>query len=483
MPAELHAKARRMLARGMLVGMLQGLLQRRRFPPTISGVHREMIEFHRRPPAPVPSKHEMQHSDDPRKTGVQNSPLRICLLSVGYPPASTHGVARSTATLARGLAELGHEVHVVTAGRRLHVTIRDGVRIHEVSGEEHARYSDLATRGYSNLGHWLNHSHAVSEMVGSLEREEGIQLVDSPLWGLEGLVTAVAGALPIAVRVVTSMKQIAEIHGRLNPENSLLGELEGRFLSAADLVISNSGATTRAVTGVYGLDAERLNIGFATYGMVPAAEVLVRPLSDQQPAELRILFVGRLEKRKGVLELFDAIPNVLKEFPGARFLLAGSDNRREDGFFEEHACDYRSHFRRRFPAAAAAVDFLGFVDDKRLEELYRTCDLFVAPSLYESFGLIYLEAMNWARPVIACAAGGPEEIVVAGETGELVPPGDSRSLAESVNRLLESPRLRRDMGVAGRLRLLDRFTHRSMAASFAVLYADMLDGGRLKDPR
>ena len=475
MPAELHGKARRMLFKGSTVGILQGLLRKRRFPGTIAAVDRDLVRFitpdsSKRMPA---SPH--QRFEEKEATSLQETPLRICLLSVGYPPTNTHGVARSTGTLARGLAELGHEVHVVTAGRKLHVTHVDGVYIHEVSGDDNPRYSDLAANGYRNLSHWLNHSHAVFDAVVSICRDDGIQLVDSPLWGLEGLVTAINGTVPVAVRVVTSMKQIADVHGQISAENTLLGELETRFLSAADLVVSNSDATTRTIAEVYRLEPDSLHIGKAPYGMVPAPDALVQPLSGAEVESPKVLFVGRLEKRKGILDLFEAIPGVLHRHPGARILIAGSDNSREDGFFDEHKLDYPTHFLRHFPESTASVDFLGFVDEDQLEELYRTCDLFVAPSLYESFGLIYLEAMNWARPVIACSAGGPEEIVVNGRTGVLVPPGDAQALETSINNLLGSPSKRRDMGIAGRRRLLENYTHLSMARSFESLYRETLD--------
>jgi glycosyltransferase involved in cell wall biosynthesis len=401
--------------------------------------------------------------------------MRLCLLSVGYPPADTHGVSRSTHTLARGLAELGHEVHVVTSGRRLHVTCREGVFIHEVNGEENPRYRDFANRGYRNLSHWLNHAHAVYEAVEELRRDNGIQLVDSPLWGLEGLATAVKGSLPIAVRVVTSMKQIADVHDQVSPENRLLGALERRFLTMSDLIISNSTATTLAIEQVYDINPAEANIGAAPYGMVPAPEALVEPLPEGNVEEPVVLFVGRLEKRKGILDLFEAIPAVLAEHPRAKFVVAGSDNSREDGFFAEHRVEYASHFRSSYPEAVSSVEFMGFVDESTLEALYRGCDLFLAPSLYESFGLIFLEAMNWAKPVIGCAAGGPEEIVVDGETGLLVPPESPQKLAEATSKLLASPTRRRDMGLAGRRRLVEEYSHLAMAVGFERLYRPLVN--------
>jgi len=477
MTPHLHARARKMLRRGAAVGVFQGLFLKRRIPQRIVAIDRDFKQFlgpesermPASPPIPVPGNE--------RATPLNDKPLRLCLLSAGFPPADTHGVSRSTHTLSRGLAELGHEVHVVTSGRRLHVTCDNGVFIHEVAGEENPRYGDLAVRGYQNLAYWLNHSHAVFEVVESLHRDNGIQLVDSPLWGLEGLVTATRGSLPIAVRVVTSMKQIAQVHDQISSENDLLGELEGRFLSMADLIVSNSAATTRAIEEVYGLDPREAPVGTAPYGMVPAPEALVSPLPEHEADELFVLFVGRLEKRKGILELFEAIPAVLARHPEVKFIVAGGDNSREDGFFADHGMDYPTFFRKNHGQSTNSVEFTGFVDETRLEELYRACDLFVAPSLYESFGLIFLEAMNWARPVIGCAAGGPEEIVIDGETGLLVPPGAAERLADAIIELLTSSPRRREMGLSGRRRLVENYSHITMARCFERLYR-----ARLVDP-
>jgi glycosyltransferase involved in cell wall biosynthesis len=475
MPSELRPKARKMLRRGAVAGLVRGLLLKRKIPSRIVTVDREFRPFLAPESTRMPASPPIPVLGEERATPLKNQPMRLCLLSVGYPPADTHGVSRSTHTLARGLSELGHEVHVVTSGRRLHVTCSDGVFIHEVDGEENPRYGDLATRGYRNLSHWLNHGHAVCEVVEGLRRNDGIQLVDSPLWGLEGFATAVKGKLPMAVRVVTSMKQIADVHGQESPENDLLGELEHRFLTMSDLIISNSAATTLAIEKVYGIDRTRANIGAAPYGMVPAPETQVEPLPENEVKNPTVLFVGRLEKRKGILDLFEAIPAVLAKYPRAKFVIAGSDNSHEDGFRAEHRSDYPTFFTSSHPQAAPSVDFRGFVDETSLENLYRECDLFVAPSLYESFGLIFLEAMNWAKPVIGCAAGGPEEIVIDGETGLLVPPADPQMLAEAISQLLASSERRREMGLAGRRRLVEEYSHLSMARGFERLYRQLVD--------
>jgi glycosyltransferase involved in cell wall biosynthesis len=405
---------------------------------------------------------------------LDDKPLRIGLLSVGYPPQVTQGVARSTHVLAQGLAELGHEVHVVTRGDSDRVTWYEGAFVHQVRVDPSLRYRFAAEAGCTNLYWWLSWSHAAHDAVEAIRRNDALDLIDTPLWHLDGLVTAVARSLPVVVRAVTAVRQIAAIQGQATLENTLLGDLEQRLLDQASAIVSNSSGTERALREVYELEMSGRVHACVPYGIVPSPEAEVEPLDGQQRSDPVVLFVGRLERRKGVLDLFEAIPQVLKAFPRARFRLAGADNSDDDGFRASHGLDYLSYFRKRHPAAAASVDFLGHVEEARLRALYRNCDVFVAPSIYESFGLIYLEAMDQARPVVACNAGGPTDVVDDGVTGLLVPPAAPRRLAEALQRLLGDPGARREMGRAGRERLLARFTHRHMAEGFVSVYRRLL---------
>jgi glycosyltransferase involved in cell wall biosynthesis len=181
-----------------------------------------------------------------------------------------------------------------------------------------------------------------------------------------------------------------------------------------------------------------------------------------------------LEKRKGIIDLFEAIPRVLKEVPGARFVIAGEDNSRHDDFWRQRGMDYEAYFARHYPECRSRVEFKGTVDDGTLQALYRSCDLFVAPSLYESFGLVYLEAMNWARPVVGCRTGGVPEVIDQGITGLLTEPGEAVALAEAIISLLRSPVRLYEMGMAGRQRLTERFTHIQMARNFEKAYRSII---------
>ncbi len=374
--------------------------------------------------------------------------------------------------MAKGLFELGHTVHVLTQGVKEDTSFYDGAYVHHVPYQLN-RYQHL--RHLPKVHHLLNYSHAVFERLHRLMLNDDIQLVDSPVWQSDGFVCAVSGALPVIVRPQTAQRQIGQIERKLDEDSRLVGEIEESLLRRAAFIAANSEATVLALSKVYGISQSNTAIQVIPHGIEPVDEQAVRPFPlTNPPSQLTVLYVGRLEKRKGILDLFAAIPDVLRRFPNVRFIIAGADNSQSDGFLHKTGLNYQAYFQKHYRECTSQVSFPGQVDEQRLHSLYQTCDLFVAPSLYESFGLIYLEAMNYAKPVIGCRAGGIPEVVEDGATGRLVDPQTPKQLAEAIVALLQSPRLLYEYGIAGRQRLLDRFTHIHMARGFEQVYRQVL---------
>ncbi len=190
----------------------------------------------------------------------------------------------------------------------------------------------------------------------------------------------------------------------------------------------------------------------ATSGDAVRAELGLRP--DQRV----ILCAARLEPEKGIPTLIAAMADVHASYPDAVCLLAGEGT-------------LASELQRQITSAglADAVRLIGFRTD--VPSLMVAADLFVLPAPAEPFGLVLLEAMAAARPVVAVAVGGPVEIVVDGQTGLLVPPGDPPAMSAAIQQFLGDDALRHRAGDAGQSRWGERFTVERMSASVAAAYA------------
>ena len=175
-----------------------------------------------------------------------------------------------------------------------------------------------------------------------------------------------------------------------------------------------------------------------------------------------IFCAARLQAEKDIPTLLSAMRIVMTNHPKAHCLIAGEGDQK--AMLERLISDLH---------LAPNVQLLGFRHD--IPSLLRACDLFVLPAAAEPFGLVLLEAMALARPVIATSAGGPPEIVRHGETGLLVAPKDPAAMASAINKLLDNPNLRNVMGSAGHARYCGHFTVDRMARDTLALYRKLLN--------
>jgi phosphatidylinositol alpha-mannosyltransferase len=194
------------------------------------------------------------------------------------------------------------------------------------------------------------------------------------------------------------------------------------------------------------------------------------PIERFNDGKPNILFVGRLEKRKGFRHLLAAFAHIKKAVPAVRLIVAGAYEKADKEAFVIYA---RRHRLRD-------VRFVGFVSEEDLPRYYRTCDVFCAPSIgFESFGLVLLEAMAAGRPIVASDIAGYRAVVRNGEEGLLVPPGDEGALAIALISLLRDSALRQRMGERGQARA-SAYSWDKVAQRILRFYGELLgrkDGG------
>ncbi|HEV7734853.1 MAG TPA: glycosyltransferase [Candidatus Binatia bacterium] len=393
--------------------------------------------------------------------------LRVCLVTDRIPPCDLiGGVERYTWDLARGLHELGHDVHLIAQ-------IGDRVRRESLDFTIHGiRPVDLDDRvGFTwhpILTTNARYAVAVARRIAALQAEGlAFDVVHASNWNAPGVAVLRAGLAPLVLMLVTPLSQIMQVqHWEPNDDLRRSLELDRWQIEHADAVCVPSWGVLSTYRDTMGLDLEpqRATIHRTPLGIAPTGE----PSALRTGPPHRLLFVGRLEPRKGIQVLLDALPGLLTAHPDWHCDLVGDANPLVPGT----DVTYRAQFTAMHAGTPwlDRVHFHHAVSDARLARFYADCDVFVAPSLFESFGLIYPEAMQYGKPVVGCRTGGIPESVRDEIDGILVEPGSVDSLAAGLDRLMSDAALRARIGAAGLARVRDDLNHRAMAARLTAVY-------------
>lgn len=378
--------------------------------------------------------------------------LMIVMVSQDYPPAQSGGIATLTANAAAGLSARGHEVRVIAhTDQNPTVDLVGEVWLHRVS-----RATDLGNLSEPPLAtHIQARNVAVSTEIQRISGYREIDVVYGPIWDVEASNVLQDTPLPVVTHVETTMaiscrvrEDWANNEGFQKLVARPLISAEGLLLEGSTAIHAISSAIASAVIDDYHLSRQE------RVAVIPLAIALPDDIVDRELVGQRVLFVGRLEPRKGIDTLLDIAPDLLDQFPNAVIDIAGNDQ-----IPLGNGSTYRQQFELRHPEIdAGRLRFHGVVDDDELDRLYRECDIFVAPSRYESFGLVYLEAMRFGKPVIGTRTGGVPEIIRDGIDGLLVEPNDAGDLRRALCELLGSQDRREQLGLAGRRRVLSDFT-------------------------
>lgn len=386
---------------------------------------------------------------------VAGWPVRVGIYTPNYPGITGEGgIGTYTKQLAATLVDGGHEVHVLTQGER--PVVMDG-RVHVHSSS--TRHIPLVDRAWPGAGACWRVGRAMTRLV----REHNLDIVEFAAW--EGLAAyfAMRRKVPMVVRLSTSSQETIEID-RLAMTRARQADVRRERLTAkmADVLVTHSAAHQRTMAAELGIPAERIRV------MPLGISGVGQPSVAREPKT--IVYLGRLEQRKGTTDLLKAAELVLQNHPDARFVLIGADR--------AHCPGGRTHaqyLEQRFPPSVREhVTLAGRLPDEQVQLWLQRATLFVAPSLYESFGLVFLEAMRWGTPVIGTTAGAIPEVVEDGKSGVLVLPQQPNELAAAISALLANPERRQAMGDQARRRAETEFSLDTMAARTVALYSDTI---------
>ncbi len=392
---------------------------------------------------------------------------RALILSWEYPPLIEGGLARHVRKLSEGLVFSGVDVHVLTRGGEESPAEEEaaGVSIHRI--REPKRPTDLG-----EFVTWVERMN--SDMLAA-----GVELGDSHSFdvvhGHDWLVANACAHLAkrFGVPLVTTIH--ATEHGRHqgwvseHPQTYIHG-VERWITNRSERVIACSHYMREQIVDIFGVEEAKVSVipnGIDPEDLRPQDPAELRRLRGEfaEPDQKLVLLIGRLVYEKGFQLALEAMPKLVAEVPGTRFLVAGSGTHEAELHKQAEELGLGEH-----------GTFLGWIGDDVLHSLYAIADVCVVPSIYEPFGLVALEAMASGCPCIVADTGGLREVVPHEEVGLRFRARDPEALSEVAIRVLSDDELGRRL-VAEAYDHLRRFDWNDIAEQTSVVYARLVSEG------
>jgi glycogen(starch) synthase len=404
--------------------------------------------------------------------------VRICLISREYPPETGWGgISTYTFQHAHGLKELGHEVEVIALAApgdlRLNIPAvnQDGVIVNRVAIETLSGFAMI--KAATPFSHYvLGAIFALSKKFHEIHERKPFDVAESPEHLAEGLCPALLKSVPMVLRLHTPQsKFIAERFHNLSPsfDQQFVAMIERIAMLNASAITSPSLDMARYVSNDLGIELEQIHIIKNPVDEKRFCPEGLRALSGDD--RLNVLSIGRLEPRKGIQYLIDAVPMIVQQVPQARFVIIGADTQNASGqksmLAELTAKLSRLGFR----------DFVTFIPHVNLDDLpayYRSADVFVIASLYDNAPMSCLEAMASGRAIVVTDAGGTKEYAIDGEAGVVIPSADSAAIAAALISLLKNGELRAKLGRNAREIAVRDLARTNIAEQTLAVYSEAI---------
>jgi len=394
--------------------------------------------------------------------------MRTALLAWDYPPAPS-GLSTAAREIAESLAAAGAEVTVFTLDRTGRERV-GGVTVEGLALPSDGRLARL--RLWGSAGH-LAAPLAFRRAVLAAQARAPFDVIEATNWYAPAVLLARRGDLPLVTRSSTPAAFTRGVGAGLRDrlDGRTADTLERAQARGSAGLIANTAEHGAVIAQAYRLSGRQPS---AVIGLSLPPDILSSARTAAYPetdAPLRLLFVGRAEARKGFDALLGAVAILAAEraagaLPPFRLDLVGVP---PDDMPADLPDAARPYIRAR-----------GRIDPAALAQAYADAHAVLAPSRYESFGLVYQEAMAYGRPVVACAEDASARAFVgASGAGPLARAATGPALADALRPLLVDPDLRR----AYRIRALasaGRFDRASLGRETLALYEAAIRAARQK---
>ncbi|MFW5985921.1 MAG: glycosyltransferase family 4 protein [Halanaerobiales bacterium] len=387
--------------------------------------------------------------------------MKILMFSWEYAPLNQGGLARHVQDLSEALSRQNHQLYIITQGADNipEVEVKNGVNIFR---------STPVNIGANNFIDGILHLNfqLLETAINAVSKISDIDLIHGHDWLVFWACKVLKHALKKPLIFTIHATEYGRNQGIYNDMQRYINDLEWYANFEAWRVIVCSRYMKNEVRNLFQVPEDKIKV--IKNGVNPSY-YQARADSDFRsrfaaPEEKIVYYVGRLVREKGVQILIRGIPLILAQQPSTKFVIAGKGPHLEN--------------LRREAAYLGVEDrifFTGFISDDVRNKLYQTADVAVFPSLYEPFGIVALEAMATATPVIVSDVGGLAEFVSNNKTGLKVEPGNVHHLAKAVLDLL-TDKEKASRLVRQAIKMVQRdYNWEKIAASTMTVYRQVLE--------
>ena len=397
--------------------------------------------------------------------------MKIALLSYEYPPETGFGgIGTYTYYQARGLAKLGHEVHVL-AGAMHHTSLRttshDGVTVHRF------RHDGWLMRGIAQLDRvklwWtknrLENGLSMHAGIKTLLRRHRFDLLEMPECGAEGFVINHVLSIPTVIKFHSPAQLIMDYYDVRQLDKFCCAALERWGIRAARSLSSCSRFLADEVRAHFGIQktVQVIPNGIDLELFDKSEHIDVRRKFNLPKNRPIILFSGRMERRKGINLCPEVVAAILERHEVA-FVFAGQD------LFDYMSTTFLPLLRGK--VLKGSLHYLGKLQLPDVRACLLAADVFFAPSLWENCPYSCLEAMAASCAIVSADQGGMPELIRHGESGLLAQSGNPASYIDTLEQVIQDPALRVRLGTAARRTVETSFTDVQIAQQSVNYYRE-----------
>ncbi len=355
------------------------------------------------------------------------------LMSLPFPPKD--GIGNYVDYLSKNLIRKGHQVTILTRGG-----YKDEIRKFNGINVIYPKFFPI--RPF----HVDIHSYFVKKIfkIYNLEGKNDVIHVHTPLppyirSSLPVITTVHTTALTESQYCWNEKKNFRSLSEKLFG-NSISYRIESKWLKKSAIITTVSNSVAQELKQ-YKINRDKIRV------IGNGVDIRTFSPSKEKNDQEYILYIGRLDPRKGLFDIIECGKYVCMKRPNTSFIIVGK------GMLE-------NVLKKKVREAGLQKNFifLGFVDKKKLIQLYQNATICVIPSHYEGLPTVLLEAMSCGLPVVATAISGSLDVVSSGENGILIPPKSPKEMANAISMLLDNDEIRKKLGKNARKTIEERFT-------------------------